>query len=148
MWRWLALAGALGALGGLWAGALGETGLAVAVAMIAAPAAGLALAARFGAVDAEATWPGRIAASLRLRWQARRPAGLSASPRPGFARIRLTGGDETRQAALATGLGGAGLGVDLDHETLLAYVIDDSPAMASHLHAVEAAGQPSAAPVS
>jgi hypothetical protein len=142
MWRWLALAGALGVLGGLWAGALGKTGFGLAAALIVAPLAGVALAARFAALDPEAIWPARIAASMRLHWLARRPPRLSTPRRPGFARIRLTGGDDRDHAALASGLGAAGLGVDLDHETLLAYVVDDSPAMAAHLQALEAAGAP------
>ncbi|MFZ4071920.1 MAG: hypothetical protein ACOYJ6_17680 [Caulobacterales bacterium] len=136
MVRWLALAAALAGLAVVWAKASGAAGWAVGAAALAAAGAGLILAARFGALDEEADWVGQIGLAVRLR--ARQAPRWGKDRRPGFVRVRLGPGADRRHAALASHLGAAGIGVDLDHDSLLVYAADDSPAMAAHLGALEA----------
>jgi hypothetical protein len=136
MARWLVLAAALAGLAAIWAMASGAAGWAVAVVALAAAGAGLMLAARFGALDEEADWLAHLALAVRLR--AAQAPRSGKDRRPGFVRVRLGPGADRNHAALASHLGPAGIGVDLDHDSLLVFAADDSPAMAAHLSALEA----------
>lgn len=143
MGRWLALTAGLAGLACLWAAAgMAPSAWALAAACVLAPAAGLALAARFGALDAEANWLAQAPLALRLRAKARTAPRGAKDRRPGFVRVRLGQGTDIAHAAIASHLGAAGIGVDLEADTLLAYAADDSPAMAAHLHSLEAAASP------